>query len=63
MARYKLKEDALAEELTNFDVLEKIGRARGFLVSGGEIDTERTAKILLEEFRNGKIGRMTLDRV
>ena len=35
-ARYKLKEDALAEELTNFDVLEKIGRARGFLVSGGE---------------------------
>lgn len=63
MARYKLKEDALAEELTNFDVLEKIGRARGFLISGGEIDTERTAKILLEEFRNGKIGRMTLDRV
>ena len=62
-ARYKLKEDALAEELTNFDVLEKIGRARGFLVSGGEIDTERTAKILLEEFRNGKIGRMTLDRI
>ena len=63
MSRYKLKEDALAEELTNFDVLEKIGRARGFLISGGEIDTERTAKILLEEFRNGKIGRMTLDRV
>jgi ribosome biogenesis GTPase A len=62
-ARYKLKEGSLDEELTNFDVLEKIGRARGFLVSGGEIDTERTAKILLEEFRNGKIGRMTLDRV
>lgn len=63
MARYKLKEGSLDEEFTNFDVLEKIGRARGFLVSGGEIDTERTAKILLEEFRNGKIGRMTLDRV
>ena len=62
-ARYKLKDGALAEELSNFDVLENIGRARGFLVSGGEIDTERTAKILLEEFRNGKIGRMTLDRV
>jgi ribosome biogenesis GTPase A len=62
-ARYKLKEGSLDEEFTNFDVLEKIGRARGFLVSGGEIDTERTAKILLEEFRNGKIGRMTLDRV
>jgi ribosome biogenesis GTPase A len=62
-ARYKLKEGSLDEEFTNFDVLEKIGRARGFLVSGGDIDTERTAKILLEEFRNGKIGRMTLDRV
>lgn len=62
VARYKLKEGSLDAELTDFDVLEKIGRARGFLVSGGEIDTERTAKILLEEFRNGKIGRMTLDR-
>ena len=62
-ARYKLKEGSLDEEFTNFDVLEKIGRARGFLISGGDIDTERTAKILLEEFRNGKIGRMTLDRV
>jgi len=63
MARYKLKEGSLDEEFTNFDVLEKIGKARGFLISGGEIDTERTAKILLEEFRNGKIGRMTLDRI
>ena len=63
VARYKLKEGSLDAELTDFDVLEKIGRARGFLVSGGEIDTERTAKILLEEFRNGKIGRVTLDRV
>jgi ribosome biogenesis GTPase A len=61
--RYKLKEGALDAELTNFEVMEKIGRARGFLVSGGEIDTERTAKMLLEEFRNGKMGRLTLDRV
>ena len=61
--RYKLKEGSLDEELTNFEVMEKIGRARGFLVSGGEIDTERTAKMLLEEFRNGKMGRITLDRV
>lgn len=61
MARYKLKDEALDEEYNDFDVLEKIGKARGFLVSGGEIDLERTAKMLLEEFRNGKIGRMTLD--
>lgn len=63
MERYKLKDGALDEEFTDFDVLEKVGRARGFLVSGGDIDTERTAKMLLEEFRNGKIGRLTLDRV
>ncbi len=61
MARYKLKEEALAPELTDFDVLERIGKVRGFLVSGGEIDLERTAKMLLEEFRSGKIGRMTID--
>ena len=43
-----------------------IGRAVraavGFLISGGEIDTERTANVLLEEFRSAKIGRITLDR-
>lgn len=61
MARYKLKEEALSEDLSDFDVLERIGKARGFLVSGGEIDLERTAKMLLEEFRSGKIGRMTID--
>jgi ribosome biogenesis GTPase A len=61
MARYKLKEEALSPELTDFDVLERIGKARGFLVSGGEIDLERTAKMLLEEFRSGKIGKMTID--
>ena len=61
MARYKLKEEALAAELTDFDVLERIGKARGFLVSGGEIDLERTAKMLLEEFRSGKMGKMTID--
>ncbi len=61
LARYKIGEAALSEELSDFDVVEKIGRSRGFLVSGGEIDFERTAKMLLEEFRSGKIGRITLD--
>ena len=61
IARYKLSTEALDESLSDFDVLERIGKARGFLVSGGEIDSERTAKMLLDEFRNGKIGRITLD--
>ena len=49
------------EEDTNYDLLLKIGRARGFLVSGGEINEERASSVLLDEFRGGKIGRMTLD--
>ncbi len=37
------------------------GKKRGFLISGGEVDTERMAKILLDEFRAGKLGRFTLE--
>ena len=40
---------------------EAAGRRRGFLISGGEVDTERMAKILLDEFRSGKLGRFTLE--
>ena len=39
-----------------------IGKKRGFLISGGEINTERTAITLLDEFRDAKIGRITIDR-
>lgn len=42
-------------------LLEAAGRKRGFLVCGGEVDTERMAKILLDEFRAGKLGRFTLE--
>lgn len=62
-ARYKLGDMAQYDELSDYDLLEVVGRKRGFLVSGGEIDTERTANMLLEEFRSGKIGRMTLDGI
>lgn len=44
-----------------YRLLEAAGRRRGFLVSGGEVDTERMAKILLDEFRGGKLGRFTLE--
>lgn len=44
-----------------YGLLEAAGRKRGFLISGGEIDTERMAKILLDEFRGGKLGRFTLE--
>ena len=59
-ARYKLAADDLS--LPNYELFLKIGKKRGFLVSGGEINTERTAAVLLDEFRAAKIGRITLDR-
>ena len=49
------------EGMTGWDLLEAGARKRGFLVSGGEIDLERMANILLDEFRAGKMGRITLE--
>ena len=60
--RYKLGDMAQYAELSDYDLFLTIGRKRGFLVSGGEINTERTSITLLDEFRAAKIGRITLDR-
>lgn len=60
-ARYKLRDMAQYEDYTDYDLFETIGRKRGFLVAGGEVNTERTAVMLLDEFRGGKIGRITLE--
>ena len=59
--RYKLATLPSIEEMDNYDLLCHIGRKRGFLISGGEIDTERCANMLIDEFRAAKIGRITLD--
>ncbi|MBR6745538.1 MAG: 50S ribosome-binding GTPase, partial [Clostridia bacterium] len=59
-ARYKLKPQDL-EETTDFELAELIGRRRGFLISGGEVDFLRTANMFLDEFRGGKIGRITIE--
>lgn len=58
--RYKL---TIPEEsdFLGYDLLQQAGRKRGFLISGGEIDTERMACILLDEFRGGVLGRITLE--
>ena len=45
-----------------YDLLERAARKRGFVISGGEADTERMARILLDEFRGGKLGRFTLEK-
>lgn len=44
-----------------FELLEKVGRKRGMVISGGEINTERAAITVLDEFRSGKLGRITLE--
>lgn len=57
--RYKLSEKDL--ELDSYDLFCAIGKKRGMLVGGGEINEERCAAMLLEEFRSGKIGKITLE--
>ena len=61
--RYKLGAPEDLAELTDYELFELIGKKRGFLISGGEINTERTANMLLDEFRAAKIGRITLDGI
>ena len=58
--RYKID---VEETDTGYDLLEKAGRKRGFLMRGAQVDTERMARILLDEFRGGKLGHFTLETV
>ena len=58
-SRYKL--NVAAEKLKGYELLKVIGRKRGMLISGGEIDTERAAIAVLDEFRGGKLGPITLE--
>lgn len=56
--RYKL--DSVSG-LEGYEILEKIGKNRGFVISGGEIDMERAANMILDELRGAKIGKITLE--
>ena len=49
------------EDKEDYEILEMIGRKRGMLISGGEIDYERASVMLLDEYRGGKLGRLSLD--
>ena len=57
--RYKVSDDEL--EYDSYDLFEVIGRKRGMLVSGGAINSRRTAEMLLNEFRGAVIGNITLE--
>lgn len=56
--RFKIE---LSGEEDGLELLEKVGRKRGMVISGGEINTERAAITVLDEFRSGKLGRITLE--
>ncbi len=56
-ARFKKLDDNTPEE----ELLDAVAKSRGLILKGGVFDTERAAKILLDEFRSGKIGRITLE--
>lgn len=58
-ARYKMED---IDELSGYDMLTLLCKKRGFIISGGEADTERGANVLLDEFRGAKIGRISLEK-
>ena len=59
VARYKVEPE---EGESGYDLLQRLARKRGFLVSGGEVNTERMARVLMDEFRAGTVGRFTLEQ-
>ena len=60
--KYKLNDEDI-ENMDSYDILELVGRKRGCLMSGGHVDTEKAAKIFLDELKDGKIGKITLESV
>ena len=58
LERYQVEAEA---GTPGWELVELAGRKRGYLVSGGEVNTERMSKVLLDEFRSGKLGRFTLE--
>lgn len=71
LERYKLDEEEInkifalniEENEKIYEVMKLIGRKRGALISGGDIDIEKVSRIILDDFRSGKIGRITLEEI
>ena len=68
--RYKISEEYIEEKLKQeqpeneniYEIMLEIGRKRGCIISGGNVDEEKTARIILDEFKNGVIGKITIER-
>ncbi len=69
--RYKITEQFIQEKLKQdapeneniYEIMLEIGRKRGCIISGGNIDEEKTARIILDEFKNGIIGKITIEQI
>ncbi len=67
--RYKISDEKLDEILSQeqpenfniYEIMQEIGKIRGCVISGGQIDDEKTSRIILDEFKNGKFGKITLE--
>lgn len=71
LKRYSLEEGYVNEILEQnqeenqniYEIMQLIGKKRGAIISGGNIDDEKTSRIILDDFRSGKIGKITLEKV
>ena len=71
LERYSLDEQVVNEILEQdqmeneniYEIMQLIGKKRGAIISGGNIDDEKTSKIILDDFRSGKLGRITIEKV
>ena len=68
--RYKITLDFIEQTLSQdqpenfniYEIMQEIGKKRGAIISGGEIDDEKTAKIILDDFRSGRLGKITIEK-
>ena len=61
--RYSFSEEELAQETkTGFELLEKISKIRGCLLKGQELDTEKAARLVMDDFRSGRLGQISIER-
>ena len=69
--RYSLNKEQIYEILNQeqdenqniYEIMQLIGKKRGALISGGNIDDEKTSKIILDDFRSGKLGKITIEKI
>ena len=67
--RYKIDENFIEQKLSQeqpennniYEIMLEIGRKRGCIMSGGKVDEEKTERIILDEFKNGKLGKITME--